>query len=182
YTLTYNANGGNNAPAAQSGNGRITLSAVKPARSGYIFKGWAQSSSASSAQYQPGETYILAANTVLYAVWEKEEVRPVPATRIAIKGSRNEFDYRSTITFEAQVTDGAGKDIVWYVNGNRVASGAKYTAENVEKSFSIRCETIDANGNTVSSETLSISIKTDFFSILIAFFRGIFGMLPKVSR
>ena len=87
FTLTYNANGGSGAPAAQTGSGSITLSAVKPVRSGYIFKGWAQSSSATSAQYQPGETYNLAANTVLYAVWEKEEVRPVPATRIAIKGS-----------------------------------------------------------------------------------------------
>ena len=74
YTLTYNANGGTGAPASQTGNGNITLSSSKPTRSDYTFKGWATSSGASSAQYQPGASFNLTKNTTLYAVWEKETV------------------------------------------------------------------------------------------------------------
>ncbi len=69
YTLTYNANGGSGAPAKQTGSGSIVLSTKEPSRSGYIFKGWSKSSTSTSAQYLPGDTFNLTANTTLYAVW-----------------------------------------------------------------------------------------------------------------
>lgn len=68
----YNANGGTGAPAQQSHNAGtpITLSATRPTRTGYTFKGWATSASATSAQYQPNTSYNLYVTTTLYAVWE----------------------------------------------------------------------------------------------------------------
>lgn len=80
YTLSYNANGGANPPAAQNvssttGKASFTISSTRPTRPGYTFKGWAASANAVSAQYQPGGTYTTsAANSTLYAVWEKNEV------------------------------------------------------------------------------------------------------------
>ena len=71
YTLTYNANGGSGAPANQTGKGSITLSSTAPARAGYVFKGWATTSTG-SAQYQPGDKFNLTKNTTLYAVWSDE--------------------------------------------------------------------------------------------------------------
>ena len=73
YTITYNANGGTNAPAAQTKTKDVslTLSTTQPTRAGYNFLGWATSSSATSAQYQPGSTYTANANVTLYAVWEE---------------------------------------------------------------------------------------------------------------
>ncbi len=72
YTIHYNANGGINAPDEQvKVNGAdITLSAKMPTRTGYSFQGWAASSTATIAQYQPGSIYNTNANITLYAVWK----------------------------------------------------------------------------------------------------------------
>ena len=73
YTVTYNANGGENPPKDQTKLKDIilTISKESPTRAGYNFLGWATSSSAASAQYQPGSTYTANANITLYAVWEE---------------------------------------------------------------------------------------------------------------
>lgn len=73
WSVTFNANGGNGAPAAQTKwyGETLTISATKPTRSGYIFKGWATSSTATTASYQPGSTYSTNAALALYAVWQQ---------------------------------------------------------------------------------------------------------------
>lgn len=72
YTITYNANGGAGAPAAQSKwhGEALTLSSTKPTRTGYSFQGWATSSTATTATYQPGASYSGNAAATLYAVWK----------------------------------------------------------------------------------------------------------------
>ena len=80
YTITYNANGGENAPAAQSytyaASGTITLTAAIPIRDKYEFKGWAESAIATSPTIQPGDSWNKSTtkNVTLYAVWEKLEL------------------------------------------------------------------------------------------------------------
>ena len=71
YTIFYDANGGENAPAAQTKlhGEALTLSTVKPTRSGYEFKGWATSSNG-NVEYSAGAAYAENANVTLYAVWE----------------------------------------------------------------------------------------------------------------
>ena len=71
YTVSYSANGGSGAPSSQTKTKDIalTLSGTKPTRSGYTFLGWATSSSATSASYQPGGSYTANASVTLYAVW-----------------------------------------------------------------------------------------------------------------
>lgn len=73
YTVSYNANGGINPPSSQTKihGETLTLTSAKPTREGYDFKGWATSSSATSATYAAGGSYTSNANTTLYAVWEK---------------------------------------------------------------------------------------------------------------
>ena len=72
YTITYNANGGAGAPAPQTKTHGVTLtlSGVKPTRTGYEFLGWATTSNATTAQYNPGGVFTTDATTVLYAVWK----------------------------------------------------------------------------------------------------------------
>lgn len=78
YTLTFDANGGTSAPAAQtlagtdSATGMIALG--RPVRDNHIFKGWATSATATEAQYQPGDTITISADTTLYAVWAVSSV------------------------------------------------------------------------------------------------------------
>ena len=72
YTITYNANGGTDAPANQTKiyGTDLTLSSTVPERTGHTFLGWATASDATVAEYQPGDNYELNANTSLYAVWK----------------------------------------------------------------------------------------------------------------
>lgn len=71
YTVSYNANGGSGAPSSQTKQYGIILklSSTIPERDGYRFVGWATSSTAISAQYQPGGNYTGNAALTLYAVW-----------------------------------------------------------------------------------------------------------------
>lgn len=72
YTISYNANGGTGAPGSQTKTQymNIKLSSSVPTRTGYTFKGWATSSTASYASYNPGDNYTNDRNVTLYAVWQ----------------------------------------------------------------------------------------------------------------
>lgn len=72
YTIAYSANGGSGAPASQTKTygTALTLSTTVPTRAGYNFLGWATSSTATTAQYQPGGSYTANAAATLYAVWQ----------------------------------------------------------------------------------------------------------------
>ena len=75
YTITYDANGGSNAPSAQmwtyAPTGSTSLSSQIPTKTGYVFLGWSTSSTATSATYQAGGSFSLSniGNKTLYAVW-----------------------------------------------------------------------------------------------------------------
>lgn len=83
-TINFNANGGYNPPSTtlyeyiddNLSTHTVTLPSGKPSRSGYTFKGWSLSSSASSPSYYAGGAYswLVKASTpdptvTLYAVW-----------------------------------------------------------------------------------------------------------------
>ena len=71
YTISYNANGGTGAPSSQTKwhGTAITLSSVKPTRTGYTFQGWGLSSTG-SVKYAAGATYAENASDTLYAIWK----------------------------------------------------------------------------------------------------------------
>lgn len=73
FIISYNANGGNNAPVSQTKDyGKsITLRIEEPTRIGYEFIGWATDSTANFATYSPGSTFLENRSVTLYAVWEK---------------------------------------------------------------------------------------------------------------
>lgn len=72
YTVSFNANGGTGAPASQTKihGVPLTLSSTVPTREDYDFLGWATSSTATAAAYQPGGQYTQNASKTLYAVWQ----------------------------------------------------------------------------------------------------------------
>lgn len=77
-TISFDANNGSGAPSAVKGKhgSTITLPTLKPTRTGYDFLGWATSSSATSANYQSGGSYVISSDTTLYAVWHASFVAP----------------------------------------------------------------------------------------------------------
>ncbi len=74
YTVTYNANGGSGAPAAQTKkyNVDLTLSSTKPTRDGYDFVSWNTKSDGTGTTYKSGAKYTTNANLTLYAQWSKK--------------------------------------------------------------------------------------------------------------
>lgn len=86
----YDANGGTGAPASQTRTAahptvnRVTFTVPNqtPSKEGYTFKGWADSSTATTAQYQPGDTVDVKHENspkTVYAVWEGSDPIPVPS-------------------------------------------------------------------------------------------------------
>lgn len=79
-TLSYDANGGENAPASNTkvSSGEVTtISSEVPTRDKYEFLGWATSASATVAKYQPGGEISISADTTLYAIWKKLTIRVI---------------------------------------------------------------------------------------------------------
>lgn len=79
HTITYNANGGTNAPSNYSSTTTTQnsfsarLSDQMPTRENYIFVGWATSSTSKVAQYQPSTQYTFNSQSItLYAVWKRK--------------------------------------------------------------------------------------------------------------
>lgn len=71
YSVTFDANGGSGAPAAQSKeyNVALTLSSTEPTKSGHDFKGW---SGSDGNTYQKGGSYTSNAALTLTAVWQAQ--------------------------------------------------------------------------------------------------------------
>lgn len=102
FTLQYDANGGMNAPAAQTygtnskyeKSHSFTVSSSLPVRDGYTFLGWADTASATTAKYQPGSSCLASAASIpgygggsvtktIYAVW-KASTPPTPPTTYTV--------------------------------------------------------------------------------------------------
>ena len=71
--VTYDANGGSNAPEPQTKepDAVLTLSDQKPIRSGYTFLGWSTDRNAESAVYEAGGEYTGNKDIILYAIWKQ---------------------------------------------------------------------------------------------------------------
>ena len=72
YTVTYNANGGQNPPANQTKvKGKtLKLSTAIPTRVGFSFLGWADNANATGVQYKAGADFNRDKATTLFAVWK----------------------------------------------------------------------------------------------------------------
>ncbi len=194
FTLTYNANGGSGAPGKQTGRGNITLSNTTPTRSGYTFKGWATTSNATSAQYQPGATFNLTKDTTLYAVWKKNNTpdNPSASAKLNVKASAT-VDYRADVTVTATADNvPSGYYLTVYDGSRKVETGdnkkVSYHAGDMTENKTYTVKVVDANGKVLKdssgkalSKTVEITVKSGFINKLVAFFLGLFGMLPKVE-
>lgn len=92
FELRYDANGGTGAPDSQtytalsatSTQATFTVPNQTPTKEGYTFKDWADSATATTAQYQPGGTIAVKhtdSPKTVYAVWEESDPQPplIPA-------------------------------------------------------------------------------------------------------
>ena len=78
YTVSYNANGGADAPSSQTKTygTTLTLSSTKPTRTNYTFLGWGTSASSTTVAYAAGANYTANAAITLYAIWSMSYTKP----------------------------------------------------------------------------------------------------------
>ena len=144
YNITYNANGGSGEPSAQEKQYGVslTLSSDQPTRAGYTFRGWATSSTATSAGYAAGGSYTANADAVLYAVWAGNPYSVVFNGNNATSGSMsnqsfiygtaqnlnaNAFSRKYTVTYKYNngLDDGSATATATFNGWATTASGAK---------------------------------------------------------
>lgn len=144
YNVTYNANGGSRAPAAQKKyhGMALALSTGRPTREGYTFVGWATSATATSAAYQPGGTYNTDAALSLYAVWKVVVTGKLTARRKGDESTEGEL----TFTWSAKVAPalsytvsptGTSNGAMAAPSGTSGTSTGKVTGCSVDKTYTV---------------------------------------------
>lgn len=125
YTVSYNANGGTGAPAAQTKTYgvNLTLSSTAPTRTNYIFQGWATSSTGAVA-YQPSGTYSTNASVTLYAIWKQAAatLNTVTATDIGSNGTASWTKINSTDTYKLVLSMSGASSVTVNVAANSAST------------------------------------------------------------
>ncbi len=86
-------------------------------------------------------------------------------------------DYRTTMTFKAEITD-PNDDVAvhWFINGSDEGTGETFTVENAKADYTVQAKFINKAGEVVhESETETVKIKHGFFDMLIWFFKHLFN-------
>ena len=161
-SLSFDANGGafSSAPEIRypAAGSEESIPSAAPEKAGHIFAGWSDEKGASIADYPADGSKKITmpdADTVLYAVWQKQKytiTHAVASSDFKIIGLLGEYEYESSATFTIQTAASAtGKPLV-YVNGELLAAkNGEYTGE---YTFTVRGEShvfvAAANGSALT--------------------------------
>ena len=107
YEVAFDANGGENAPAAISSvPGAIRIPENTPTRNGYSFVGWSIGKSADEPDYMPNDVYEENTSIILYAIWDQNSVDVV---MYANDGTKDSYKFsvepgsKVTLTYRPEV-------------------------------------------------------------------------------
>lgn len=168
YAITYNANGGSNAPAAQTKwyDESITLQKGVPTRTNYEFLGWSTNKGATAAdsaytkaKMTAGASYTGNAALALYAVWKLAFVAPT-ITKVTAFRSDSSGDSDQTSTSHIHV------DVTWKVD-------TAVKTENTGKTLAI---VITKGTSTIGSASSSVSATSATTGFTIAPSSGTFDI------
>lgn len=135
YAVTYNANGGSNAPSSQTKwyGESLTLSSSKPYRNGYVFYHWNTSSSNTGTSYSPGASYTGNQALNLYAIWNPNITYNANGTNVSSLPANATKTYGVTYTIPSTAPIRNGHQFrYWTTNadgtGTTYQAGASYTS------------------------------------------------------
>lgn len=136
--------------------GSITL--PTPTRTGYTFRGWSTSSSATSGT-AAGSTYTPTVNTTLYAIWAKNvTITAQPVNTSVTVGSNISVSLTATgdgLTYQWYFKDAGGSSF----SASSITSNTYTTTMNTDARIGrqIYCIVTDQYGNTATSNIVTIS-------------------------
>ena len=114
YTIKYDANGGFGAPAEQKKTygSNLTLSSIKPTKTGYVFNGWNTKKDGTGTNFAAGSNYTANGNATLYAMWNAKTVQ------VTFHRNTNSSDtVTASQTFTYGVSDQKFSDKNWSKSG-----------------------------------------------------------------
>ena len=76
----------------------------------------------------------------------------------------------------------SGAEVQWFINGKYAASGNEYTKKEVKATFIVQAKYMKDGKALAKSEVEAVNVKTDFFTRLIAFVRGLFCRLLVIVQ
>ena len=118
YSVSYDTNGGSGSIENQTKTygKKLTLSNIKPIRTGYDFVGWSTDRNAITAQYQPNSEYKENKDAILYAVWKTN-------TEIALNKTSLELDIGTNATLTAILTpENDNMTVNWKSSNTNIAT------------------------------------------------------------
>ena len=91
------------------------------------------------------------------------------------------IDYRTTITFSVDPIQNPlnGASVHWFIDGKDKDTGETYTVKEAKQSYTVQAKYMKGDEVLAESEIETVTVKTGFFAKLKAFFRALFGRLPK---
>ena len=169
YTATFVVDG-TAISTKQYHEGETIVKPPDPVKDGYTFKGWTPSVPAT----------MPAGDQTFTARFEKN---PDPVIEIHNWVESRTVDYRTTITFSADVTNQVdGASVHWYIAGQNKGTGDTYTFKEAKQKFTVQAKYMKDGKILAESEIETVNVKTGLFAKLKAFFRALFGRLPKVVQ
>ena len=131
-----------------------------------------------NARYENGFMVFETDHFSYYAIVIEKPIPPTVAIRNYTQSKT--VDYRTTITFTAEVTNPvSGAAVHWYINGQDKGAADTYTEKEAKATYTVQTKYIKDGKVLAESETETVNVKTGFFAKLKAFFRALFGRLPK---
>ena len=148
YTITYNANGGTNAPTAQTKihGTDLTITSVQPTHTSLTFVGWSTDPDAEEPEetYGAGSVYSTNADLTLYAVWKAELY-----VTIGYEDANGNFVYSGTVTYSYdQSVWGEGKCAVttYWPIGDGIDQELVFTPKNGYQIIKVTVNAVEQSG------------------------------------
>ena len=168
-TITYDANGGTNAPKTEKlkNTNSYKISETKPSKDGTNFLGWAENSDAKTSKYYPGENINVNDDKTLYAVYGDYPVNVNGSNYGSLKEALDTID-ADEITiilyqdvYDTQLVALKGKKINLILNTHSisnstgttlVAGGGTFNVSTKESITRLGLSGVTINGNVSSTE------------------------------
>ncbi len=119
-----------------------------------------------------------------FGVYAIVDMSSVPKLEILKYTETLKVDFKATVTFypvAERLPDGA--EVHWFINGADKGAGDSYTVKKAKKNYTVQLKALDKKGNVILESGIeTVSVKRGFFNRLVAFFRSIFGTLPKIEQ
>lgn len=114
-------------------------------------------------------------------------VELAPDTEIKILGftAARTVDYKTTVTFHYEAKNVyEGSKVHWFINGQDRGTNESIRIDKATAKYTVQIKLIASDGTTVlkESEVETVNVKTGFFAKFVAFFKGIFRMLPVIDQ